>query len=91
MQEISRLYPAGSVVKLEGGSKRVMIIGIKQTDRSSNTEYDYSGVPYPEGNLGENLVLFNQSDIKEVFFIGYNDIERESFIDKLSEYYKKKK
>lgn len=88
--EVSRLFPIGTVVTLKGGGKRIMIIGIKQINSETNTEYDYIAVPYPEGNIGgDKYVLFNQSDIDELFFIGYNDIERQNFLDKLEEHYHK--
>ncbi len=73
---------------LKNGSKRLMIYGVKQTDLESNIEYDYIGVPYPEGNMGEEArFLFNNSDIAEVCFRGYEDEERENFIENLAEFY----
>lgn len=89
---IKDLLPIGSVVLLNNGRKKVMIFGIKQThenDEKVTIEYDYIGVLYPEGNIGAKYqFLFNQQDISEVFFRGYEDEERESFINKLSEVYK---
>lgn len=85
---IRELLPIGSVVRLKEGKKKVMIFGIKQTDKGTNTEYDYIGVVYPEGNLGEELQFFFEHDsIDEVVFRGFEDKERETFIDKLSVYY----
>lgn len=44
-------------------------------------EYDYIGVPYPEGNVGtECQFVFNHENIETVFFRGYEDIERQEFI-----------
>lgn len=61
--ELSKLLPIGSIVLLQGGKKRLMIYGIKQTDITTGTEYDYIGVCYPEGNLGEDgHFFFNHSD-----------------------------
>ena len=48
---IENLLPIGSVVLLKGGVKRLMIYGVRQTDKKDNTEYDYIGVLYPEGNI----------------------------------------
>ena len=68
-----------------------MIFGIKQTDKASGKEYDYIGVVYPEGNLGEQLQFFFQHEnIDQVFFRGYEDEERNSFIEKLAAYYDNK-
>ena len=87
--KIKGLLPIGSVVLLKNGKKKVMIYGIKQTDQSSGIEYDYISVLYPEGNMGDGTqFLFNHEDIDDIFFRGYEDEEREGFIDNLSKYYK---
>ena len=79
--------PIGSVVVLKEGEKRLMIFGILQTNAEDlNEEYDYIGVPYPEGNLGEDYqYLFNHKDIDKIFFRGYEDEERAAFVEKLVE------
>jgi len=83
------MLPVGSVVLLEGGEKRVMIFGVMQTDTiDENTaiDYDYIGVLYPEGNMGQEFqFLFNHEDIKEVFFRGFEDDEREHFLQNMGE------
>lgn len=86
---IKELLPIGSIVLLEGGEKRLMIIGIKQTELSGEEqEYDYLGVLYPEGHIGDQFqYLFNHADIKEIVFRGYEDDERNEFLDKLFELY----
>ena len=87
--KIKGLLPIGSVVLLKNGKKKVMVYGIKQTDQSSGLEYDYISVLYPEGNMGDGTqFLFNHEDIDDIFFRGYEDEEREGFIDNLSKYYK---
>ena len=89
--DIKELLPIGSVVLLEGGKKRVMIYGIKQTDQDTQEEYDYIGVVYPEGNMGQGTqFLFNHDKIVEVFFKGYDDEERQGFIQRLADYYAQK-
>ena len=88
---IKELLPIGSVVLLEGGEKRLMIFGVKQTDTledSTSNEYDYIGVLYPEGNMGQDMqFLFNHEDIKEISARGFEDSERDEFIEKLDEVY----
>lgn len=85
MTLIKELLPIGSVVRLREATKRIMIIGIRQTKVDTNEEFDYLGVLYPEGNLGGNTrILFNHVDLEEVAFRGYEDEEREAFIEKLS-------
>ena len=54
-------------------------------------EYDYIGVPYPEGNMGQDYqYLFNHDDVEAVYFRGFEDIERQEFIYNLTEFYKNK-
>ena len=50
--KVQELFPIGSVVKLRNGIRPLMIFGIKQTNLETNEEYDYIGVLYPEGNMG---------------------------------------
>ena len=89
--EIKDLLPIGSVVLLEGGKKRVMIYGVRQIEQETQEEYDYIGVVYPEGNMGQgSQVVFNHDKIQEVFFKGYEDEERQDFIQRLSDYYAQK-
>lgn len=89
--DIRELLPIGSVVLMEGGEKKLMIYGVKQTDNEDQKEYDYIGVVYPEGNMGQGTqFLFNHSDIKEVYYRGYEDEERDEFIERLAEYYEQK-
>lgn len=88
MDNIKQLLPVGSVVRLQGAIKRIMIFGIKQTDKTTGKEHDYMGVVYPEGNLGDGSQFFFEHEmIEEVSFRGYEDAEREAFIEKLRQFY----
>lgn len=80
------ILPIGSVVLLRNGKKKLMIIGIKQADAENpSVVFDYSGVMYPEGYLGEkSFFLFNHKDISDVIYTGYTNIEREEFLEKVS-------
>lgn len=85
---IQDLLPIGSVVLLKNGEKKLMIIGVKQTDVNSSTEYDYLSVLYPEGYINpETMFFFNNDSIDQVFYRGMEDEERSDFIDKLDAYY----
>ena len=82
------LLPIGSIVLLKDANKRLMIYGVGQTDQSENKEYDYIGVMYPEGNMGEgSQYLFNHSDIARVDFRGFDDPERTEFLKHLKDFY----
>ncbi|MDR1639972.1 MAG: DUF4176 domain-containing protein [Clostridiales bacterium] len=67
--------PIGSVVRLKGGVKNVMIYGRKQTT-GLGSECDYLACLYPEGNLNEDYTyLFNHDKIEEIVFRGYSGPE----------------
>lgn len=71
--------PVGSVVKLEGLKKKVIVMGIMQRNADKpDKEYDYMGVPYPEGFMGDgSVLLFDHSIISDVLFEGYTTPERD--------------
>lgn len=85
---VRELLPIGTVVILEEASKKAMIYGVKQTDKATGTEYDYIGVVYPEGSMGDGTqFFFNHDMVSKVFFTGFEDEERTTFIDRLADYY----
>ncbi len=89
--EIKDLLPIGSIVLLSNAKKKLMIFGIKQSNEDADKEYDYIGVPYPEGNIGsEYQYLFNHSDISAIIFRGFEDIEYQNFRSALTDYFAKK-
>lgn len=87
-KNVAQLLPIGSVVLLKEAEKRIMIFGVCQTDSNTKKEYDYLGVLYPEGNIGDDVkFLFNHSDIERVDFMGFHDDERSDFLGRLQEYF----
>lgn len=90
--KVNEFLPIGTVVSLKNGTKKLMIFGIVQSIlEKSDQEYDYIGVPYPEGNMGQDYqYLFNHVDVEQVYFRGFEDVERQEFIYNLSEFYKNK-
>ena len=89
--KIRDFLPVGSVVLLKNGEKKLMVCGIKQTEvGGSEKEYDYLGVLYPEGHIGDEFqYLFNAEDIDKVYFRGYENEEREAFLDRLEDIYER--
>ena len=82
------LLPIGSVVLLKNAQKRLMVFGIGQTDTETGRDYDYIGVMYPEGNMGDgSQFFFNHTDIGTVEFRGYEEEERKTFIRTLQSVY----
>lgn len=87
----NELLPIGTVVTLQGGVKKLMITGIKvATEDEPENYYDYIGVFYPEGFIGDkSSFLFNHSDVNDIIFKGYDNPERQNFIEFLEEEYNK--
>mgnify|MGYP004559404369 FL=1 len=71
----NKYLPIGSVVKLKGNDKKIMIIGYYSLEYNNAVRiYDYVGCSYPEGLLiKNNSYSFNHSDISSVVFNGYID------------------
>lgn len=68
----TKLLPIGTVVKLSNMDKLVMIYGYNQIQVSTKKQFDYIGVPYPEGNISPDYnVFFNRNLIEEVLHNGY--------------------
>jgi len=83
---MTELLPIGSVVLLNDGEKRLMIIGIVQANPTDGKEYDYLACLYPEGFVGpEYTYLFNHEDISRIDAKGFADEEHDSFRSKLAE------
>lgn len=78
-EEIGEKYlPVGTVVRLKGGTKRVMIIGFCAAEGDSMDVYDYSGCLFPEGLLSSSeICLFNHSQIDQLYHTGLKDDEEE--------------
>lgn len=86
--DCKKLLPIGSIVLLKDGEKKLMISGIMQSDGGVGKQYDYLGLLYPEGHLGGKFqFLFNHEEIAQIVFRGYEDDERNLFLDKLSCFY----
>ncbi|MEV5109025.1 DUF4176 domain-containing protein [Bacillus sp. LBA3-1-1.1] len=65
------LFPIGSVVKLKDLNRPVMIIG-RMVISADKRDFDYVGVLYPVGYLGDEKVLcFNHDKIVEEIHRGY--------------------
>ena len=87
--KIRELLPIGSIVLLRDGEKRLMICGILRSEANGDgQEYDYLGVLYPEGHIGEEFqYLFNHEYISKIVFRGFDDEERQKFLENLSGIY----
>lgn len=84
------LLPIGSIVKLRGGERRLMVCGRVVASGEANVIYDYVGCLYPQGVVNSsNMLFFNRDSIEEYYFIGFQDREemeyRHGVLDALGE------
>lgn len=80
--------PLGSVVLLKGGIQKLLVIsrGINVKRNGEMIFFDYGGVLYPEGLIGDQMAYFNHDGIEKVIFEGYNDDESKIFADNINTY-----
>ncbi|MGX7201244.1 hypothetical protein BCR22_02590 [Enterococcus plantarum] len=90
MTETKKLLPLGSVVLLEEGLQKLLIVGrgAIYTDQTTgkDTFADYMSVLYPTGLNPETTIFFNHENIDKVVFEGYSDEEEERFMEVYSEW-----
>lgn len=81
-----KFLPIGTVVMLNGGTKRVMITGFcSMATDNKNVVFDYSGCMYPEGFLSsDQTALFNHDQIAQVYHMGLVDDEEKKFKEVLN-------
>lgn len=72
--------PLGSVVRIHGVPKNMLIIGRLQKDVSTGKLYEYCGVAVPEGLLSSSKTfLFRADAIESIVFTGMIDEEERVF------------
>ena len=89
MERGEKFLPIGTVVMLQGGTKRVMISGFCAIEAGDENKkmWDYSGCMYPEGFMdSKRTCLFDHDQIQEVYHLGLADDEEEkAFKEKLND------
>ena len=90
MSETKKLLPLGSIVLLEEGLQKLVVVGrgAVYTDQvtEKDTFADYMGVLYPAGLNPETTIFFNHENIDKVVFEGYSDDEEERFLEVYQEW-----
>ncbi len=84
----TNLLPLGSVVMLNSASQQLLVVGRALKVQRGEKEYffDYGGILYPQGIVGDQIAYFNHQDISKVYFIGYNDEASKAVTDMISDY-----
>lgn len=90
MERIDYL-PLGSVVLLDGGIKKLVIIarGLLAQGKAGQVFFDYGAVLYPEGLQGDRMIYFNHKDIAKVVFKGFSDDDDVVMADNINKYLEK--
>ena len=85
MSKSNELLPLGSIVYLEEGTRKLVIVGrgvIFEDEESDGQVFaDYMGVLYPIGLQTESTIFFQHENIDKVVFRGYSDEEEDRFMD----------
>lgn len=83
--------PLGTIVSLKGSTKKSMIIARALAAKvGDDTKYfDYGGVTYPEGLIGDSIQYFNVDSVDEVVYTGFSDTENEKMVGILNEWVEK--
>ncbi|MCM1538405.1 MAG: DUF4176 domain-containing protein [bacterium] len=81
------LLPIGTVVRIKGAEKLMMICGFCPTGPvRPGYVYDYSGFPYPEGYMDTlKIYQFDGEQIEKVMAIGYQDRETFEYMSALNQ------
>ena len=83
-----KYLPLGSIVILEGGIQKMLIISRALNVNNGGKQYyfDYGAVPYPEGLVSDQMAYFNADAISRVVFEGYHDVDDEAMMDNIRRY-----
>ena len=78
MNNINKILPIGSIVKIEKNKSKIMIVGY--LPKANKKTYLYAGILYPYGLFDfDNYICFNNNIITDTIFKGYDDINYKAF------------
>ena len=78
--------PLGTIVTIKGTPKRFMIIAralFSKKNHGTPLYFDYGAVMYPEGMIGSQIVYFQDRDIENVVFEGFDDDQNKAILDRI--------
>lgn len=80
--------PLGSVVVVRGNVKKFVIVsrGLLTRLEEGIRYFDYGGVLYPEGMIGDAIVYFNHADIQKIVSEGYRDEDDTLAVNNIYDY-----
>lgn len=84
MNKSKKLLPLGSIVYLEEGTQKLVIVGrgaiFEDPETGEQVFADYMGALYPAGLQTNSTLFFQHENIDEVVFEGYHDDEEDRFL-----------
>lgn len=88
MGEKIAYIPLGSIVLLKGGIQKLLVISraINVANAGETYFFDYGGVLYPDGLVGDQMVYFNHDSIAKVIFEGYEDDDNAVMLENIETY-----
>lgn len=88
IMETVNYLPLGSIVYLEGGIRKVMITsrGLVVDNHGRELFFDYAGVLYPRGLVGDEVIYFNHENIAKVVFEGFADDDDAVVVDNINKF-----
>lgn len=84
MDKSKELLPLGSVVCLQEGAQKLIIISrgvFEDSDSSKQVFADYMGTLYLSGFQKNSNIFFQHENIDRVVFRGYSDEEEKRFLE----------
>lgn len=79
---MKQLLSIGTIVRIKkmAVGMNMMIVGYYPIEGKTETLFEYSGILYPQGFIGErSVLLFYADDIEEIIFDGYSDDEGKEY------------
>lgn len=85
MEEKIAYLPLGSIVVMNGGVKKFVIIarGLQVNVNGNLHFFDYGACMYPEGLMGDQVMYFQHEDIRKVVFEGFSDEDNELMVEQI--------
>ena len=88
---MENILPVGSVVYLQEGTAPLVIVAIAQFVKKTESDekltyFDYTGSIYPQGFDAENSFYFNQENVAEVVFTGYENEQHDRYLKAIEEW-----
>ena len=78
------IFYIGTVVRLEGAERDIMIIGYGGKDADGGV-HDYIGVPHPFGLISADaLMAFDAAQVAGVQFFGYGNVPAQEYVAKIA-------